>query len=94
MGVVPLKHDDDFKKHNMKAAEAASEELRVFVADVESLEAQVADLNRDKADLFTVVKHKGYDVKALRRLIAERKRDAAELAAEREAVDVYRDLLL
>jgi len=39
-------------------------------------------------------KAKGYNVKALRGLISERKRDAAALAEEREAVDVYRDLLL
>ena len=94
MGVVPLKDDDDFKKHNMKAVDTAAEELRVFVGDVESIDAQVSDLSRDRQDLFTLAKSKGYDVKALRRLIAERKRDAAELEEERLAVQHYRELLL
>ena len=94
MGVVPLKDDDDFKKHNMKAVDNAAEELRVFVGDVEAIDAQVSDLNRDRQDLFTLAKSKGYDVKALRRLIAERKRDAAELEEERLAVQHYRELLL
>ena len=94
MGVVPLKDDDDFKKHNKKAVDTAAEELRVFVGDVEAIDAQVSDLNRDRQDMFTVAKSKGYDVKALRRLIAERKRDAAELEEERLAVQHYRELLL
>ena len=94
MTVVPLKDDDDFKKHNMKAVETASEELRLFVGDVEAIDAQVSDLSRDRQDMFTVAKSKGYDVKALRRLISERKRDAAELEEERLAVEQYRNLLL
>lgn len=94
MGVVPLKDDDDFKKHNMKAVETASAELREFVSDIESIEAQIADMNIDRQDIYTVAKSKGFDVRALRRLIAERKRDAQELADERAAVEQYRDLLL
>ena len=94
MSVIPLKDDDDFKKPNMKATEAASVELRAFVSDIEALDAQAADLSREKQDIMTVVKSKGYNVKALRRLLAERKRDAADLQEEREAVEQYRDLLL
>ena len=94
MGVVPLKDDDDFKKHNMKAVEAAASELRGFVGDIEAIEAQLADMNRDRKDIYVVAKSKGFDVKALRRLIAERKRDVQDLADERAAVEQYRDLLL
>lgn len=94
MGVIPFKDDDDFKKHNQKATEEASKELREFVSDLESLDAQMADLQRDRQDIFTVVKSKGYNVKALRRLLAERKRDAGELAEEKEVIEVYRNLLL
>lgn len=94
MGTLPLKHDDDFKKHNQKAVESASVELREFVSEVESLDAQVKDLQRDVKDLFTVMKSKGYDAKALRRLLAERRRDAAELAEEKAMVEQYQELLL
>lgn len=94
MTVVPLKDDDDFKKHNMKAVETAAEELRQYVSDIEAVEAQIADMNRERQDVYVVAKSKGYDVKALRRLIAERKRDAQDLADERAAVEQYRDLLL
>jgi uncharacterized protein (UPF0335 family) len=94
MGVVPMKDDADFRKHNQKATEAASEELRQFVADIESVDAQVADLQRERKDVFTVVKSRGYDVKALRKVISERKRDAADLAEEREIMALYQELLL
>lgn len=94
MGVIPFKDDDDFKRHNQKATEEASKELQEFVQDLESLDAQMADLQRDRQDILTVVKSKGYNVKALRKLLAERKRDAGELAEEKETIELYRNLLL
>jgi uncharacterized protein (UPF0335 family) len=94
MPVLPFKEDEDFRKHNQKAAESAVEDLRNFVAEFESLDSQVSDMRRDQKDLVTVMKAKGYDTKALRRLLADRKRDAAELAEERELVEQYQEMLL
>jgi uncharacterized protein (UPF0335 family) len=51
-------------------------------------------MRRDQKDLMTVAKAKGWDTKALRRLLAERKRDAADLEEERQLVEQYRNLLL
>lgn len=94
MSVIPLKDDDDFKKHNQKATETAAKELQEFVDDLEAFEAQMLDLKSDVKDVYTVVKAKGYNVKALRKLIAERKRDFGELQEEREVIEMYRELLL
>ena len=94
MSVLPFKEDDDFRKHNQQAEAGAAEELRKMVEEYESLDAQVADMRRDQKDLMTVAKSKGWDTKALRRLLAERKRDAAELQEEQELVAMYRNLLL
>ena len=94
MSVLPFKEDEDFRKHNQKAEESGAKELRQMVEEYESLDAQVADLRRDQKDLMTVAKSKGWDTKALRRLLAERKRDAAELQEEQEIVAKYRNLLL
>jgi uncharacterized protein (UPF0335 family) len=69
-------------------------ELQDFVTEYESLDAQVSDLRRDQKDLMTVAKSKGFNTKALRRLLAERKRDAGELQEEQEIVAMYRKLLL
>jgi uncharacterized protein (UPF0335 family) len=94
MSVLPFKEDEDFRKHNQKAQDSGAKELRQMVEEYESLDAQVADLRRDQKDLMTVAKSKGWDTKALRRLLAERKRDAADLEEERKLVEQYRNLLL
>jgi len=94
MGVVPMKHDDDFFEHNSKATEASAKELAKFVGDLEAIDAQVKDLGKEKSDVFTIAKAKGYNVKALRKLLAERKRDAAELLEEKQVMEMYKELLL
>ena len=94
MSVLPFKEDEDFRKHNQKAEESGAKELRQMVEEYESLDAQVADLRRYQKDIMTVAKSKGWDTKALRRLLAERKRDAGELQEEQETVQMYRKLLL
>jgi uncharacterized protein (UPF0335 family) len=94
MPVLPFKEDEDFRKHNQHAEEHAASELQDFITEYESLDAQVADMRRDQKDLLTVAKSKGWNTKALRRLLAERKRDAGELQEEQEAVQMYRKLLL
>lgn len=91
---LPFKEDEDFRKHNRKAEEAAAEELRDFVGEVESLDSQIMDLQRDKKDLFTVIKAKGYNVKALRRLLAERRKDAKAEMEVKDAMEHYKQLLL
>ena len=89
-----FKEDEDFKKHNQHAEATAAGELRNFVGDFESLDSQVSDLRRDQKDLMTVMKSKGFNMKAVRRLLAERKRDAADLQEEKEVAEIYRNLLL
>jgi uncharacterized protein (UPF0335 family) len=94
MSVLPFKEDEDFRKHNQHVEATAAAELRDFLGDFESLDSQVTDLRRDQKDLMTVMKAKGWNMKALRRLLAERKRDAADLAEEQEIIEMYRNLLL
>ena len=94
MSVLPFKEDEDFRKHNQKAGESVEAQLRDFVSEFESLDAQVADLRRDQKDMMTVMKSKGFNMKALRRVLAERKRDAADLQEEKDVAEIYRELLL
>ncbi|CAB4138489.1 Azospirillum phage Cd, Gp10 [uncultured Caudovirales phage] len=91
---LPFKEDVDFRKHNQKAEEAAAEELKEFVRDVEALEVEIADIQRDKKDRFTMIKAKGYNVKALRRLLSDRKKDAAAEQGLKDAMEHYKSLLL
>ena len=91
---LPFKEDEDFRKHNQKAQETAAEELRAFIEEVESDDAQIADIQRDKKDRFTMIKSKGYNVKALRRLLADRKKNAGQEQELREVIEQYKSLLL
>ena len=93
MTVVPMKNDPEFEAHNAKATASAAEDLKQFFTHYESLELERADIGREMSDQFTIMKSKGYDVAALRRALKERKRDAAELKAEKETAQMYMDLL-
>lgn len=88
-----MKEDPDFKKHNQDAMRAAAEELQRAVSEYERLEVEKQDVSRDQRDIFTVLKTKGYNVKAVRQLIKERKRDKGELAEEQAVIEQYRMLL-
>ena len=93
MAKLPMKDDLNFAEHNSKAVAASAEELRAFVTLYESLEMERNDVSREMTDQMTVMKSKGYDVAALRRVLKERKRDKAELDAERETAQLYMELL-
>lgn len=91
---LPFKEDEDFKKHNQHAEETIAQDLRVFIADLEAIAAQVKDLNTERSDIFTIAKSRGFNVKAIRRILAERKRDAQDLEDEKQAAALYMDALL
>ena len=72
--------------HNSGLADG---ELLQFVERVETIEAEIADLNSDKSDLYKEAKGRGFDVKVLRKIIARRKVDPAERAEEDAILDLY-----
>jgi uncharacterized protein (UPF0335 family) len=72
----------------------AQQELTRVVQRLEALALERADLGREMSDEFVVAKAKGFNVKAIKRLVAERKRDADELREEKDVVQLYKDMLL
>lgn len=91
--MLPLKDDPDFRKHNQDATKAAAEELRDAIAEFERLEVEKKDIARDQSDIFQVLKSKGYNVKAVREIIKERRRNKGELEEERAVIEQYKMLL-
>jgi uncharacterized protein (UPF0335 family) len=69
------------------------EEIRQFVERYEALEAQKADLAREMKEVMAEAKGRGYDTKALRRIIALRKRDKDDLAEEEAILELYKQAL-
>lgn len=93
MSVLPFKDDADFAGHNEQAFAESAEDLKNFFVRYESLDQEKRDIADDQKDLVTVMKAKGYNVKALKRALSERKRDAGELTEEKEVAQMYMDLL-
>lgn len=91
--MLPLKDDPDFRKHNQDAIKAAAEELREAIAEFERLEVEKKDIARDQSDIFQILKSKGYNVKAVREIIKERRRNRGELEEERAVIEQYKLLL-
>lgn len=93
MSVLPFKEDPDFETHNSKAVVNAEADIRQFVSDHEALQREIDDSRVDQKDLVTVMKSKGYNVKALREILKRRKQDAGERQELEETVQLYMDLL-
>jgi uncharacterized protein (UPF0335 family) len=60
-----------------------------MIGQIESLEGQKANLSDDIKDVYAEAKALGYAPKIIRKVIAIRKRNAADLAEEQALLDVY-----
>lgn len=71
----------------------ARDQLRSFVERVERLEAEIAELNSDKSDIFKEAKGNGFDVKALKAVIAYRRKDVTEREQQDALFRLYLDTI-
>jgi len=67
--------------------------LQSIVRRAESLEKEKDDILGGVRDLYKEAKGVGYNTKIIRKIIAERKRDAADMAAEQAEMELYRAAL-
>lgn len=77
----------------MTTVNVTAGEIRQFIERIELMNASIADMTADRADVFTEAKGQGYDTKVMRKLIAIRKRRADDLAEEEAILDMYRAAL-
>ena len=89
--------DDDLVGDPMKgghnAQGAAAGQLRAFVERIERLEEEKKTISDDIKDVYAEAKGTGFDTKALRKIVAERKQDAAERLEFETILDLYRHAL-
>lgn len=71
----------------------AADRLKSIVDRYERLDEEVKALRSDQKDIMTEAASAGYDKKVLRRLIADRRRAAAEVEEMEMLLDVYRRAL-
>ncbi len=71
--------------------ETTREKLRQFIARIERLEAEKAELAVDIREVYAESKTFGFDVKILRKTIALRKIEAGERSEQEALIDLYMD---
>ncbi len=64
-------------------------QLRSIVSRIERLNTEIASLQDDVKDIYAEAKSNGFDVKALRQVVAERKKDAAKRDEQLTMFDLY-----
>ena len=71
----------------------AAGQLKAFIERVERIDEDIADMKGDRKDVFAEMKGTGFDTKAVRRIIALRKKDKAEREEEEAILDLYMSAL-
>ena len=71
----------------------AADELRAFVERIERLDAEKKDIADQRKEVMAEAKGRGYDTKAINRVIKERKQDANQRAEEQAVFDFYKEAL-
>jgi len=71
----------------------AADELRAFIERYERLEAEKKDIADQQKEVMAEAKGRGYDTKALRKLVALRKKDPHVVSEEEAVLEVYKDAL-
>ncbi|MEL6517042.1 MAG: DUF2312 domain-containing protein [Pseudomonadota bacterium] len=70
-----------------------ADELRQFIERIERLEAEKKDIAEQQKEVMAEAKGRGYDTKVMRKVIALRKRDAADIAEEEAVLEMYKEAL-
>ena len=91
--VIPFKKDPDLAVHNEAAVAPVREVLCTLISNLESLEMERADIVREISDNLVIARAKGFNIGAIRKILAERRRDKGELEEERAVIELYKSFL-
>ncbi len=67
--------------------------LRAYIDRIERLEESKKEIMEDIKEVYGEAKSDGFDVKAIRKIIAIRKKDSADWAEEEAILDTYKSIL-
>ncbi|MQB43371.1 GapR family DNA-binding domain-containing protein [Rhizobium sp. ICMP 5592] len=79
--------------HNSDIENVAAAELRQFIECIERLNDEGKAINEDKAEKFGEMKGRGYDVKAVKRIIRDRAKDTQQRLEEESIYETYKAAL-
>lgn len=69
--------------------DAAAQQLRQLIERIENIDAEILGLLDDRNDVYQEAKATGYSKKAMRDIIARRKKDPNALQEEQAILDTY-----
>lgn len=88
-----MKPDPEFDKAADNAYRVTADELRSFVERFERLDQEKRDIAEQRKEVMAEAKFRGYDTKAINKIIAERRREPDDVAEEQAVLDMYREAL-
>ena len=71
----------------------SNSQLKSIVERIENVNEEIRGLTEDRSDIFQEAKSNGWDVKALRKIIALRKLSEEDRAAQDAILDTYMQAL-
>ena len=85
----PQNHDDSQVSAPQSLTSASKEKLRQFVASIETLETEKAEIAEQIKEVYGEAKSLGFDTKALRAVVKLRKQNANDRAEAEMMLDLY-----
>jgi uncharacterized protein (UPF0335 family) len=70
-----------------------ADELRQFIERVERLNAEKSDIAEATKEVLAEAKGRGYSPAVMRKIIARRKRNRADIAEEEALMEMYKEAL-
>ena len=98
MAPWPSNHDEDDlgldgKDEQTVQFKVTASELRSFVERYERLEEEKKAVADQQKEVMSEAKGRGYDVRVIKKLVAERKRDPQDMSEEEAILQLYREAL-
>lgn len=81
------------RNEGMGGGQVAADELRQLIERAERLEEEKKGISDDIKDVYAEAKGRGYDPKAMRRIIMIRKKKREEFQEEESILEVYMQAL-
>ena len=77
----------------MESGHNSNQQLKAIVERIEAVETEMKERMEDRKEIYLEAKSNGYDVPALKAIVARRRKDQEKLAAHEEMVEVYQRAL-
>ena len=70
-------------------SEVGGAELLAFIERVERVQSDIDDRNGDKSEIYQEMKSRGFDTRAVKKLVARRRLDPAARAEQDAILEIY-----